>query len=215
MAAFANQFYDEQVQPFFVRGRDSTSLHLLGAGAATAVWARGEDEHVQRDWNNHHLMSESVADVGDKSQTYGLGILIAGSQWFFDHDNGVSHVRALVTSSLVTWTFKYSVSRERPNQANRLSFPSGHTSSAFATATSLAYAYGWPTALVVYPMAAFVGASRLADNEHWFSDVVAGAVVGIYCGRASYFQAQKPATDWTLMPLLQSKSLGLQAFKDF
>ena len=36
---------------------------------------------------------------------------------------------------------------------------------------------------VVYPLAAWAGASRMLDGRHWFTDVVAGAAVGIFCAQ--------------------------------
>ena len=80
---------------------------------------------------------------------------------------------------------KYSFGRQRPgNSASYQSFPSGHTAVAFATATNLSYSYGWRAAAVSFPIALFVGASRLADDMHWGSDVVAGAFIGFIIARA-------------------------------
>lgn len=62
-----------------------------------------------------------------------------------------------------------------------LSFPSGHASLAFATATCLTAALprGWVLFLGV---ALCVGAERVLENAHYLSDVVAGAGLGILCG---------------------------------
>jgi membrane-associated phospholipid phosphatase len=65
-----------------------------------------------------------------------------------------------------------------------LSFPSGHTALAFATAMCLARAFPrWGK--VLFLAAAFVGAERILENAHYLSDVVAGAGVGILCGLAA------------------------------
>ena len=58
----------------------------------------------------------------------------------------------------------------------------------FATATSLTYAYGWKAAVIAYPIAAFVGLSRLSDDAHWGSDVVAGTFVGVFMARACFYE---------------------------
>jgi membrane-associated phospholipid phosphatase len=60
------------------------------------------------------------------------------------------------------------------------SFPSGHTTVAFALAASLSEEIhaGWATALL-YAGATGTAWSRLNDHRHWFSDVLGGAAVGI------------------------------------
>jgi membrane-associated phospholipid phosphatase len=60
------------------------------------------------------------------------------------------------------------------------SMPSGHTSVAFALATSLADDIRRPWATVgLYTLATGTAWSRINDDQHWFSDVVFGAIVGI------------------------------------
>ncbi|HYH15491.1 MAG TPA: phosphatase PAP2 family protein [Flavisolibacter sp.] len=66
------------------------------------------------------------------------------------------------------------------------SMPSAHTSNAFATATVFATLYKekrW-VAPFAYGMAAMVGLSRVYDNAHWLSDVMAGAAVGFFSAKA-------------------------------
>ena len=63
------------------------------------------------------------------------------------------------------------------------SFPSGHTSASFATATVIQRRWGWRAGLPAYALASYVGASRLHDN-HYLSDVAFGAGLGIAAGLA-------------------------------
>lgn len=87
---------------------------------------------------------------------------------------------------------KYSVRRMRPDGTSRNSFPSGHTATAFMMATILHKEYGWRSpwfSIGGYTVAAATGISRVMNNRHWTTDVVAGATVGILSVQLGYFLA--------------------------
>lgn len=100
-------------------------------------------------------------------------------------------VEAAGFTTATTYLLKYAGGRERPNETNdpnqwRVggeSFPSGHTSVAFAIGTVLAESgdekYRWLRRLVGYGMAGYTGYARLKHDAHWLSDTVAGAAIGI------------------------------------
>jgi membrane-associated phospholipid phosphatase len=93
-------------------------------------------------------------------------------------------VLASVAATTVTVALlKVATNRERPDGSNRNSFPSGHSGTSFAAATVLDRTYGLKVGLPAYAFAGFVGASRVVGNRHFFSDVVAGAVIGRFFGR--------------------------------
>lgn len=90
---------------------------------------------------------------------------------------------------LFTMLIKKVVKRPRPFLANvkikavyqpsHYSFPSGHTSTAFTTATALSQAYPkWYVVLPSYLWAGSVGYSRLYLGVHYPTDVAAGAILG-------------------------------------
>lgn len=96
---------------------------------------------------------------------------------------------SVLSTAIISTALKYSVNRTRPfisypyleNVTNVASpsFPSGHTSDAFAIATSLSLAY--PKWYVIVPSYTFAGAvaySRMHLGVHYPSDVLAGAVIG-------------------------------------
>ncbi|HEY1870713.1 MAG TPA: phosphatase PAP2 family protein [Chitinophagaceae bacterium] len=65
------------------------------------------------------------------------------------------------------------------------SFPSGHTTVAFAAATVFAMEYkDRPLVpLISYCAATLIGLSRITENAHWITDVFAGAALGYFTGR--------------------------------
>jgi membrane-associated phospholipid phosphatase len=67
----------------------------------------------------------------------------------------------------------------------RSSFPSGHTTVAFAAATVFASEYGNTTAIpiIAYSAATLIGLSRITQNAHWLTDVIAGAANGFLAGK--------------------------------
>jgi membrane-associated phospholipid phosphatase len=80
-------------------------------------------------------------------------------------------------------TIKVAARRTRPDGTS-LSFPSGHSASAFATASVLQGQLGWKVGAPAYGAAAWVAASRMHAKRHYFSDVIAGAAIGIMAGRS-------------------------------
>lgn len=85
---------------------------------------------------------------------------------------------------------KYSVGRLRPDGSARNSFPSGHTATAFMTATMLHKEYGWRSpwfSIGGYTAATVTGVSRLMNNRHWMTDVMAGAAIGIGSVHLGYY----------------------------
>lgn len=82
---------------------------------------------------------------------------------------------------------KYMVREPRPDTGARNSFPSGHTTTAFAGAELVRSEYGWGAGMGAYALAATVGFMRMYNNRHWFNDVLAGAGVGILSARIGYW----------------------------
>lgn len=84
---------------------------------------------------------------------------------------------------------KYIVNRQRPFGGDH-SFPSGHTATSFMTATMLHKEYGWRSpwfSIGGYTVAAVTGVSRIMNNAHWLSDVMAGAAIGIGSVHLGYY----------------------------
>ncbi len=99
----------------------------------------------------------------------------------------------LLISNILSTSMKYLINRERPfikypelqniTRVSSPSFPSGHTSTAFALATSLSLAFPkWYVIVPSFLWAGLVAYSRLHLGVHYPSDVIAGIIVG--CGSA-------------------------------
>lgn len=134
------------------------------------------------------------------------GILIAG---FINHNKaqqqkGWKIVGALAVNTIITQGLKYSINRERPYEKYPLlinpydkkeqgkSFPSGHTSTAFSLAASIAIEYPkWYVVVPAYAYATSVGYSRLYLGEHYPSDVLTGAALGVGSAYLSNWLAKK------------------------
>ncbi|HVH25980.1 MAG TPA: phosphatase PAP2 family protein [Vicinamibacterales bacterium] len=91
-------------------------------------------------------------------------------------------LRAQILSQAITAGVKWSVGRTRPD-GTMYSFPSGHSSVTFASATVLQRNFGWKVGIPGYAVATYVAASRVQEKRHFFSDVAFGAAVGIVSGR--------------------------------
>ena len=73
---------------------------------------------------------------------------------------------------------------------DRFSFPSGHALNAFAICTVIALAFP-VLAVPVLAVAASVAASRVVLGLHWFSDVVAGSLLGLLIGAAVWLSLMR------------------------
>lgn len=98
---------------------------------------------------------------------------------------------ALLMGGVVN-TLKQTTNVERPDGSNKHSFPSGHTATAFMTATMFTKEYGHKSPWVgvgAYSVATATGLMRMANNKHWLSDVLTGAGIGILSTEVGYYFA--------------------------
>lgn len=110
---------------------------------------------------------------------------------------GVFIGETFLVNAFITTALKYSIKRDRPfvtypeiqklSSGGSGSFPSGHASEAFATATSLSLAFPkWYVIAPSFVWASLVSYSRMDLGVHYPSDVAAGAIVGAGSAYLSY-----------------------------
>jgi membrane-associated phospholipid phosphatase len=101
------------------------------------------------------------------------------SLYLGDKEGQIACIKSYSFTMASTLALKYSIDAKRPDTEERDSFPSGHTSSAFAGASFIHKRYGWKYALPAYLGAIYTGYSRIDANRHHGQDVFAGAFLAI------------------------------------
>lgn len=199
--------------PLFTR-RDAV-MAAAWAGATVAMFpadrsiARrltNERSKANRFLNGSSKGVELIADPG--SLIVGAGLYTFGR--FTNHpdieDLGWHGTESVILGSSITYVIKSLAGRARPyatgdtsahdfkfgggfTNADRQSFPSGHTTAAFAAAAAVTSEteriwphHTWLVAPAMYGGATLVGLSRMYHDKHWASDVVLGAAIGTFSG---------------------------------
>ena len=116
---------------------------------------------------------------------------LGGAKSQYNYGNAtVMLVLSYGINAAATLTIKELANVERPNGVDNKSFPSGHSSIAFMGAEFLRLQYKdsnpW-IGIAGYAVATGTALARVAHNEHWFTDVLAGAGVGILSSQAVYW----------------------------
>jgi membrane-associated phospholipid phosphatase len=184
---------------------------------------------------------EVIADPG--SIIIGSSLYVIGR--LTNHPNiedlGWHGTEAVLLGSGITWIAKGLAGRARPfatadttahdfkfgggfGNTARQSFPSGHTTAAFAAAAAVTSEaermwphHFWLVAPVMYGGASLVGISRMYHDKHWASDVALGAAVGTFSGlkvvRYShahpYNRIDRAILGLQVVPLPTGETLGL------
>jgi membrane-associated phospholipid phosphatase len=155
----------------------------------------------------NHFVGSSTSDLNGKdphSTSDALpAAIVVGGTWLLagvlDEPAGWRELGSMLESTIFTAAstevFKLALGRERPNQTTNPdqwfqggnSFPSRHVSIAFAVGTVLAESgdsrYRWVRRVLGYGIGLGTAYLRLDHNEHWASDVAAGAALGLSTAR--------------------------------
>lgn len=135
-------------------------------------------------------------------------------------DASLLYVSSAAIMGISTHFLKQGVGRLRPNGKESNSFPSGHTASAFAAAEFLHQEFKEVSPWIGYSgyfVASATGTLRMYNDNHWFSDVIAGAGIGIASAKIAYlvypqikkiFRPRK-ASNFTLIPTYNQGTKGM------
>jgi membrane-associated phospholipid phosphatase len=211
--------------------RPEQSLPALDMLLATPVFMATDDE-LSEDAIRHYVTGGNTS-TGD-TLAIALGAAVVGAGVVDAADGRGSEALEIGTESLaitaaITQILKVTVRRPRPEGNSTESFPSGHASFSFASATFLARyvddASDGPCdklGYLAYLPATYVGISRIEGQRHFTSDVTFGAFLGIFLTNWIYNihhaepGAERPTIDaprkraaWSVRPVLEGSEISL------
>lgn len=167
-----------------------SALGILAVGAVGAIGTHTVDARATRAFSGETglrstfepgaVLGGAPLQMGAAFATYAIGRALnkpCAAQL------GADLVQAQLIAHALSFAVKTATRRTRPD-GNRFSFPSGHTTVSFASATILQQHFGWKVGLPAYAVASYVAASRVQMKRHYVSDVTFGAALGIFAGRS-------------------------------
>ena len=129
-----------------------------------------------------------------------------GATFYMDDKDGrMQFYKSFLANQVVTQGLKYTIHKNRPDDSDDHSFPSGHTSTTFQAAAFIHKRYGWKCSIPAYLGAAFTGYSRIDADKHYVEDVLAGAIIGTI----SSFYFAEPYKGVTVAPAASRDYLGI------
>jgi membrane-associated phospholipid phosphatase len=196
---------------------------LWFGGALAAVGAAHHyDTDVRKHFTQNLAPGQSVNsdDVHDAIPTAAVFLATFGYANLVGSSDGRSEAWAMLEaaglSGVSAYALKYTIRREGPDQTTDPnewlkgsggSFPSFHSTAAFAVGTVLAESgnddYRWLRRLLGYGLGVATSYERLKHNQHWLSDTVAGAALGTASARFTMNRtyATGAASNLTLVPV--------------
>lgn len=193
-----NTIVKTYARPFHWKKKEFIKLGVVLGGSALAMLA---DEPIADYFETSRSSTlDDIAKVGDfmgqPENNYPIMVgmwtigVVVNDEWM--RDTGIMLFASVTTAGLVQTLSKTVVGRARPGAGEGAfsykpfggaayhSFPSGHTMLAISTSWILARQINWlPGKILFFTVPVVVGASRIYDRAHWFSDIVLGSALGI------------------------------------
>jgi len=193
-----------------ISGLENDGIKKINTGFKEEIYTENPHRKSQLD---NYLVFAPAATV------YGLNALgIKGKHNF--RDRSMIYLMSNLIMSGTVFSVKRFSHEQRPDNSNYFSFPSGHTAESFAGAEFLRQEYKdvspW-YGVAGYAMATTTAYLRMYNNKHWFSDVVAGAGIGIASTKLAYWLYPKiqhklfkdKPMKTIAMPSFQNGSIGI------
>lgn len=193
------------------------SLMWLGAGGGLAAGSLLLDDEVQRSMRTDD--QDYTVAVGENLGEAGLHFGVPAALYVVARTTkhpeaaalAITLVRTQVVNAVMTRPLKL-IPRARPYQEvatpTKGSFPSGHTSATFASATVVARRWGWRGGVPAFAVATFVGVTRL-QNLHYLSDVTFGAALGIASGLTINMPPRRTTVSPMVGPGIAGVTIGI------
>ncbi len=198
--------------------QDTDLLHALAVGGVGAMSVAPWDGEIVEFARDRHWLGRDAGRIGKwAGHRWTVGaemLLVPVVGWAIGHDAlrdaGLLLWPAQLATQAVVQGLKYSTRRSRPDRGELVSFPSGHASGAWTTATVLHDRFGAKVGVPAYAAALYIGLSRLQANKHHLSDVIFGFAVAHWCTKAVTRSAQDGvATSWTPRPTVLPSGDGM------
>lgn len=219
--------------------------HLLypAVGISSTIVAAQFDERIR--YPEHSRYTDRILkQAGELSTAAALPSIIYLSGLIFDDDEvrttGRMLFESLLLAGVINGTLKYSLGRARPfmNMGNSQfeyfeldnsyqSLPSGHTTVAFTCASLLSERINNIYAsIALYAIAGGTAYERIRSDNHWFSDVVLGAGIGIfsaysiveankYVGNSENNNSNSNYYGMRILPMINHAGFGLRLSAEF
>ena len=205
-------------------------LSLIGAGTLGFVEpvksACVDFQTCVGSWRGEHRTTiDDYLQYVPLASVYGCSLLGAKARHNYV-DRTLEMATSYVALGVIVNGIKYTVRSARPDGSANNSFPSGHTATTFMGAELVRIEYGeehpW-LAVGAYTIATTVGVLRVYNDRHWFTDVFAGAGVGILSARIGYWllpytkRAMHRLTGWDVFvtPTASTEGAALNAVVRF
>jgi membrane-associated phospholipid phosphatase len=194
----SSEFWDnakeDVISPF---STNALTIFEVGGGLTilTFLWKNQARDFQKNIADKRPLKKTSkIGDIlGQATPNMAYALFMGGDYLFNKNESSLNRTilmaKATLYAGAMTDIGKLVINERRPNGSNH-SFPSGHSTTAFAFASVVMMEHSLPWGIAANTMATFVGFSRLNDNAHYLQDVIAGATIGTMYGVGLYY-AQK------------------------